>query len=81
MPWLDRGVRDAEKAQIWQTCVMRKTQKKDSGATETARQEWVANKVPQEPKQHSRPKEIGGPKGAEPTRFGDWERAGRCIDF
>lgn len=27
------------------------------------------------------PKEIGGPKGPEPTRFGDWERNGRCIDF
>ncbi len=25
--------------------------------------------------------EIGGPKGPEPTRFGDWERAGRCSDF
>lgn len=25
--------------------------------------------------------EIGGPKGAEPTRFGDWERNGRCSDF
>jgi hypothetical protein len=29
--------------------------------------------------QHLR--EIGGPKGPEPTRFGDWERAGRCVDF
>ncbi|MBN1238455.1 MAG: DUF1674 domain-containing protein [Gammaproteobacteria bacterium] len=28
-----------------------------------------------------RPREIGGPKGPEPTRFGDWERAGRCVDF
>ena len=28
-----------------------------------------------------KPKEIGGPKGPEPTRFGDWERKGRCIDF
>ena len=27
------------------------------------------------------PKEIGGPNGPEPTRYGDWERAGRCIDF
>lgn len=27
------------------------------------------------------PKEIGGPSGPEPTRFGDWERRGRCIDF
>lgn len=26
-------------------------------------------------------KEIGGPKGAEPTRFGDWEQKGRCSDF
>jgi hypothetical protein len=25
--------------------------------------------------------EIGGPKGPEPTRYGDWERKGRCIDF
>jgi hypothetical protein len=25
--------------------------------------------------------EIGGPKGPEPTRFGDWERKGRCSDF
>ncbi|MCB1749406.1 MAG: DUF1674 domain-containing protein [Gammaproteobacteria bacterium] len=28
-----------------------------------------------------RPREIGGPKGPEPTRYGDWERKGRCIDF
>jgi hypothetical protein len=28
-----------------------------------------------------RPREIGGPSGLEPTRFGDWERKGRCIDF
>lgn len=25
--------------------------------------------------------EIGGPEGAEPTRFGDWEKSGRCSDF
>ncbi len=29
----------------------------------------------------SSPKEIGGPKGLEPTRYGDWEKKGRCIDF
>jgi hypothetical protein len=27
------------------------------------------------------PAEIGGPSGPEPTRYGDWERNGRCIDF
>ena len=25
--------------------------------------------------------EIGGPRGPEPTRYGDWERKGRAIDF
>jgi hypothetical protein len=25
--------------------------------------------------------EIGGPKGPEPTRYGDWERNGRVSDF
>ncbi len=29
----------------------------------------------------ARKPEIGGPKGPEPTRYGDWEKAGRCIDF
>jgi hypothetical protein len=27
------------------------------------------------------PAEIGGPPGPEPTRFGDWEKNGRCVDF
>ena len=27
------------------------------------------------------PAEVGGRKGPEPTRFGDWEKNGRCIDF
>lgn len=26
-------------------------------------------------------KETGGPLGPEPTRYGDWERNGRCVDF
>lgn len=28
-----------------------------------------------------RPREIGGPSGPEPTRYGDWEKNGRCSDF
>ena len=27
------------------------------------------------------PHEQGGPKGPEPTRFGDWERKGSASDF
>jgi len=26
-------------------------------------------------------REIGGREGPEPTRYGDWEKNGRCIDF
>ncbi|XP_026487394.1 succinate dehydrogenase assembly factor 4, mitochondrial-like [Vanessa tameamea] len=25
--------------------------------------------------------EVGGPRGPEPTRYGDWERKGRVSDF
>lgn len=25
--------------------------------------------------------EVNGPPGPEPTRFGDWEKGGRCTDF
>ncbi len=25
--------------------------------------------------------EYGGQKGPDPTRYGDWEKAGRCTDF
>jgi hypothetical protein len=29
----------------------------------------------------AKPKEIGGPSGPEPTRYGDWERKVICVDF
>jgi hypothetical protein len=34
-----------------------------------------------EHKVSARQKEIGGRGGPDPTRYGDWEKAGRCIDF
>jgi hypothetical protein len=33
------------------------------------------------PEDNAVPAEIGGPQGPEPTRFGDWEKNGRCVDF
>ena len=36
---------------------------------------------PVTPEKKPMPKEIGGPKGPEPTRYGDWEQKGRCTDF
>ena len=32
-------------------------------------------------KPQTAPREIGGPKGPEPTRYNDWEKGGRCVDF
>ncbi|WP_189452753.1 DUF1674 domain-containing protein [Cognatilysobacter bugurensis] len=31
--------------------------------------------------QDAKPEEIGGRDGPDPTRYGDWEKNGRCIDF
>ena len=45
------------------------------------------SKVDPQPKSDATPSEeppkteIGGRKGPEPTRFNDWEKGGRCIDF
>jgi len=34
-----------------------------------------------EHKGERREKEVGGRPGPEPTRYGDWENKGHCIDF
>jgi hypothetical protein len=39
------------------------------------------NDVSPQPQPSPVTKEINGPKGPDPTRYGDWERNGRCIDF
>jgi hypothetical protein len=41
----------------------------------------AAEAAPRHPTPPRLPPEIGGRDGPEPTRFGDWEKAGRCIDF
>ena len=41
----------------------------------------AAAEAAQERRRDSSPREYGGPKGLEPTRYGDWEKAGRCFDF
>jgi len=37
--------------------------------------------VPQINPVPKRSQETGGPKGLEPTRYGDWEKNGKCVDF
>jgi len=45
------------------------------------RQESTAPPPPPTGAKRAQPDEIGGPTGLEPTRYGDWERGGRCTDF
>ncbi|WP_228960434.1 DUF1674 domain-containing protein [Xanthomonas sp. WHRI 7064] len=51
--------------------------------TPTPAQDSETQPSPQEtiPEKKPLPKEIGGRDGPEPTRYGDWEKNGRCIDF
>jgi hypothetical protein len=37
--------------------------------------------IPAKPAGRPAADEFGGPKGPEPTRYGDWEKNGRCSDF
>ena len=62
--------------------------RKPSGADAQPKAE-VAPKPPQdaakaandEGEKAAQADERGGPKGLEPTRYGDWERKGICYDF
>ncbi len=51
-----------------------------AAGSETVRPPGAAPALPT-PSETARPREIGGRDGPEPTRFGDWELRGRCIDF
>jgi len=49
-----------------------------------AREEAEGAAAPGAPRRRPQPPavpEIGGPPGPEPTRYGDWEKGGRCTDF
>ena len=48
-------------------------------AAKRANQEADARRAKEKP--HSLPPESGGPKGLEPTRYGDWEKKGLISDF
>jgi hypothetical protein len=51
-------------------------------ATESSTEnENTVNSADNTPSIPPKAEEVGGPKGLEPTRYGDWEKGGRCIDF
>lgn len=53
----------------------------DGAATEATEALGVADTPQTAAVTHTTPVEIGGRDGPEPTRYGDWEKNGRCVDF
>jgi len=58
-----------------------KTHQSNTPLVQTNPPREPTKKIAAAEKEHSRPVEVGGPSGPEPTRYGDWEKAGRCSDF
>jgi len=73
------AVQDAKIVHLQKTAFMaeRNSTPKPSAADESPPEQPVApeHSVPVKPAEH------GGPRGPEPTRYGDWERNGKCVDF
>ena len=55
--------------------------KKLSPAAERALAEAAARRAAADRKAAEPTKEVGGPSGPEPTRYGDWEKKGLTSDF
>jgi len=53
----------------------------DIPETETEASQTPATEAEGSSEDTALPREIGGRDGPEPTRYGDWEKNGRCIDF
>jgi hypothetical protein len=60
---------------LWHTLAMHS----DDPKIATESEDSTADDNP--PESEKPPKEIGGRGGLDPTRYGDWEKAGRCVDF
>lgn len=62
-------------ARLWHTLAMSVDTSKNNSNSE----ESETDDTP--PVDQKLAKEIGGRGGLDPTRYGDWEKAGRCVDF
>ncbi len=60
---------------LWHTRAMTADDPKDVADSEQSKPDDTPEPA------ETRPKEIGGRGGLDPTRYGDWEKAGRCVDF
>jgi hypothetical protein len=60
---------------------MRDKQKPPAERADAAKQDKASPAEQKDKAKTDKPKEFGGPKGPEPTRYGDWERKGIVSDF
>lgn len=58
-----------------------KSRRRLSPAAERALKEAAVRRAEAERKAKEPTKEVGGPSGPEPTRYGDWEKKGLASDF
>ena len=56
-------------------------QKVKKSRTGSADDEGAVKALATDASEQKMPAEINGPRGPEPTRYGDWEQKGRCTDF
>lgn len=66
-------------AALWHTLAMTEQDQKNKPVLPNSKQESKPDDTATGTSE--RPREVGGRKGPDPTRYGDWEKGGRCIDF
>ena len=69
------------RATIWQTSRVTESNALQQDQPGSPPADAAPEPPPPVPMPVERPREIGGRDGPDPTRYGDWEKGGRCIDF
>jgi hypothetical protein len=69
------------RARIWQTSPVTELNAPQQEQPGSPAADTVPATPPADLKAAPLPREIGGREGPDPTRYGDWEKGGRCIDF
>jgi hypothetical protein len=78
---LDQSPLPARRMKTRSVSMDKDKEKRRKQAANRALAEAKARRAEAEAAENAQPKEIGGPKGPEPTRYGDWERKGIASDF
>jgi hypothetical protein len=75
------GFKMVRRARIWQTSPVTELNAPQQIQPGSPPADAAPEPPPPATVPEARPLEIGGRDGPDPTRYGDWEKGGRCIDF